>query len=112
MSTGIKTPKDKYKLESKTVLAHTDQKPSSKKTTETIKMDKISQTILKLAIEAIPLLTLDNYIRSGKIEFKMYSTSKNYQTDLPLQMERLLQVRTYKFVQFSLLSWTHLCKST
>ncbi|PLW49458.1 hypothetical protein PCASD_01967 [Puccinia coronata f. sp. avenae] len=62
MSTGDEIPKDESKSESKIVILKTDQKPSSSyKTTETIEMDKISQTILKSAIEAIPLLTLDNY---------------------------------------------------
>jgi hypothetical protein len=61
MSTGPETPKNKSKLDSKTVLLKTDQNPSSTKTTEMIEMDKISQTILKSVIEEIPLLTLDNY---------------------------------------------------
>ncbi|KNZ50448.1 hypothetical protein VP01_441g1 [Puccinia sorghi] len=36
-----------------------DQKPSTTVTSN--KMDKLEQTILKTAIEAIPLLTIDNY---------------------------------------------------
>jgi hypothetical protein len=61
MSTGPETPKNKSKLDSKTVLLKRDQNPSSTKTTEMIEMDKISQTILKSVIEEIQLLTLDNY---------------------------------------------------
>ncbi|KNZ63711.1 hypothetical protein VP01_11100g2, partial [Puccinia sorghi] len=37
-----------------------DQKPST--TAASNKIDKLEQTILKTAIETIPLLTIDNYL--------------------------------------------------
>ncbi|PLW24058.1 hypothetical protein PCASD_14494 [Puccinia coronata f. sp. avenae] len=61
MSTGTDAAKIKSNPENTTVPNETNQNPSTSSTTETTKMDKISQTIFKSAIEAILLLTIDNH---------------------------------------------------
>jgi hypothetical protein len=62
MSTGMIVPaKDKIKTKQKSSFTPLNRNPSTSMTTTSSDMDKISQTILKSAMEAILLLTLDNY---------------------------------------------------